>query len=195
MDITALALFAFVTSIAPGPNTVMLWGSGMNFGLRRTIPHLLGVNLGFGSLMFAVSVGLGAVFEQFSVIGEVLKVLGSLYLIYLAYRVATSADGGEVADAAKPLNFWEAMAFQYVNPKAWVMAVSAVGAFLPSGQSVVLASATLTGVFVVIHAPSVTVWVTAGTAIGRVLTNDRRRRVVNTFLAALLVATVFLLWA
>ena len=156
---TALAVFAFATSIAPGPNTLMLWASGMNFGLRRSTAHLLGVNLGFGSVMFAVSVGLGAVFERYSPVEDALKILGSIYLLYLAYRIARSADGAEMGRITKPLSFREALAFQYVNPKVWVMSISAVGAFLPSGMSVFSASATLTAVFVFIHAPSVTVWV------------------------------------
>ena len=194
MDVTALALFAFATSIAAGPNTVMLWASGMNFGVRRTVPHLVGVNIGLGSLMFAVSVGLGVLFQRYSAIEDVLKVLGSIYLLYLAFRIATSANATGRNHASSPLSFWEAVAFQYVNPKAWVISISAVGAFLPSGQAVITASAALTALYVGIHLPSVAAWVVAGTAIGKLLTDDRRRRFVNGVLGSLLAATVFLLW-
>lgn len=194
MDVTALALFAFATSIAAGPNTVMLWASGMNFGVRRTLPHLVGVNVGLGSLLFAVSVGLGVVFQRYSGIEELLKVVGSLYLLYLAVRIATSARATAQAQAASPISFWEAVVFQYVNPKAWVISISAVGAFLPSGSSVIATSAALTALYVGIHLPSVAAWVVAGTAIGKLLTDDRRRRIVNRVLGVLLAATVVLLW-
>ena len=194
MDVTALGLFAFATSIAAGPNTVMLWASGMNFGVRRTLPHLVGVNAGLASLLFAVSVGLGVVFQRYSAIEQILKVVGSLYLLYLAGRIATSARETAQKGAVSPLSFWEAVAFQYVNPKAWVISISAVGAFLPSGVAVITASAALTAVYVAIHLPSVALWVIAGTAVGKLLADDRRRRIVNGVLGALLAATVVLLW-
>lgn len=192
MNVGALALFAFVSSITPGPNNVMLWASGLNFGFRRTLAHIAGVNIGFTSLLVATALGLGAVFQRVSWLSPTLRIVGSAYLIYLAYRVATAGRTGE-RDVAKPLSFGEAAAFQYVNPKAWVMGVTAVGTFLDADASLPVQVLTLAAVFGIVNLPCICTWAYAGTAIGRVLTDDRRRRIVNGFLGLLLVGTVVLI--
>lgn len=112
------AYFYIVASITPGPNNVMLAVSGMNFGYRRSIPHLLGIASGFGLLIALCAVGVGALYETFPAIRIVLRVVGAGYLIYLAYRIAT-AGGTEVSGEGKPLRWHEALTFQFVNPKAW----------------------------------------------------------------------------
>ena len=114
MEYGAIALFGFVASVTPGPNNVMLWASGLNYGFRRTIPHLAGINIGFVSLLLAVSFGLGALFQRWEWMGVALRIVGSIYLLYLAYRVAT-AGSAEKADTTKPFTFWEAAAFQYAG--------------------------------------------------------------------------------
>ncbi len=193
MNVGALAAFAFVSSITPGPNNVMLWASGLNFGFRRTLRHIAGVTIGFVSLLAATTLGLGAVFQTVPWVSAALRIVGSAYLLYLAYRVATAGrvDGGSTP---RPFTFLEAATFQYVNPKAWVMAVTAVGAFLPPDQALIIAAITLVSVFGIITLPCLCVWAAAGNAIGRLLTNDRRRQVINGLLGLLLVATVYLIW-
>lgn len=214
MDVFALAGFAFVASITPGPNNVMLWSSGLNYGLRRTLPHLAGVNLGFASLTFLVATGLGTVMAEEPILSTTLKVLGSAYLLWLAWRIATTPTGeaagsgeGVAADTpptdtrptdtpptgARPLTFLQAAAFQYVNPKAWVMAVTAVALAVPADAGVLETAPLFTAVFWAVNLPCISVWAAAGTAIGRVLTDPVRLRWTNRTLGALLVATVFLL--
>ena len=113
-----LAMFALVSSITPGPNNVMLAASGLNFGFRRSMPHLLGVNLGFTLMIFLVGVGLGSVFQQVPQLYTVLKYVGAAYLLYLAWKIANSGGMEDGAVSGKPMTFLQAAAFQWVNPKA-----------------------------------------------------------------------------
>lgn len=191
-NIGALALFAFVSSITPGPNNVMLWASGLNYGFRRTLPHMVGVTFGFFTLLVATALGLGALFERISWLSPTLRVLGSAYLLYLAYRIFNSGRA-ELQASARPMSFVEAAAFQYVNPKAWVMGITAVGSFLVPDQGLIVSAGLLGLVFSVINLPCVATWAAAGSAIGRLLTDDRRRRALNAALALLLVGTVYLI--
>ena len=133
----ALIAFAFVTSVTPGPNNFMLLASGVNFGLVRTMPHMLGIGTGFCSLLLGVGLGLGALLVAFPVLETVLKVAGGSYLLYLAWRIAMSRSMGKgEADAARPMRFLEAAAFQWVNPKAWVMAISAMALYTNADRPV-----------------------------------------------------------
>ena len=100
MNLGAVAVFAFVSSITPGPNNVMLWASGLNFGLRRTVAHLIGVNIGFMSLLFMTTIGLGALFERLGWLQATLRVLGSVYLLYLAYRIATAGRTAQTSEVS-----------------------------------------------------------------------------------------------
>lgn len=192
MSVGALALFAFVSSITPGPNNLMLWSSGMNFGIRGTARHLMGVNLGFSSLLLVTAVGVGSLFQRWPWLDLTLRFAGSAYLLYLAWRIARSGKASQ-KHTPKPLSFWEAVAFQYVNPKAWVMGITAAGSFLPENSSVVAGALFLTLIFGIVNLPCVGTWVVAGTGIGKLLTDDRSRRIVNGILAVLLVGTVFLI--
>jgi len=126
----ALLLFAFVSSITPGPNNLMLFTSGVNFGFVRTIPHMLGIGVGFLILLLAVGFGLGALLTAYSPIHTVLKVAGGAYLLYLAWKIATSRTMGKAGETgARPMTFLQAAAFQWVNVKAWVMAVTAMSLY------------------------------------------------------------------
>ena len=192
MNVAALTLFAFVSSITPGPNNVMLWASGLNYGFRRTLRHLIGVTLGFVSLLAATALGLGSLFQQVTWLSAVLRLLGSVYLLYLAYRVLTGGRTEHRA-AARPMSFMEAVAFQYVNPKAWVMGITAVGSFMPPDQNLLASVGMLSLVFGAVNLPCVATWAAAGSAIGRLLTDDRRRHLINAILALLLVGTIYLI--
>ncbi len=192
MDIPAIALFALVAAITPGPNNVMLWASGLNFGLRRTVPHIAGIVAGFLSLLIATSSGLGALFQRAPWMSTTLRIIGSAYLLYLAYRVATAAGGAETTQA-RPFTFWEAAAFQYANPKAWVMTITAGSSFIPPDRGVVGSVAVLAATFGLVLVPSILVWAGGGTLMGRLLEDPKARRVVNIVLALLLVWTVWLI--
>lgn len=185
-----LALFALVSSITPGPNNVMLASSGLNFGFRRTLPHLLGVNLGFTLMIFLVGVGLGSVFQRLPVLYTVLKYAGAAYLLYLAWKIAGSGRMEDGAARGKPFTFLQAAAFQWVNPKAWVMAVGVVATYTPQASffaNLVIA----TVVCGVINLPSIGIWVTFGTALRRVLHKPGAVRAFNIVMALLLIASLY----
>ncbi len=185
-----LALFALVSSITPGPNNVMLASSGLNFGFRRSVPHLLGVNLGFTLMIFLVGVGLGSVFQQTPALYTVLKYAGAAYLLYLAWKIANSGPLDEGEARGKPFTFLQAAAFQWVNPKAWVMAVGVVATYTPqNGFFANLVIATL--VCGIVNLPSIGIWVTFGTALRHVLHRPAAIRAFNVGMALLLVASLY----
>ena len=185
-----LALFALVSSITPGPNNVMLASSGLNFGFRRSMPHLLGVNLGFTLMIFLVGIGLGSVFQQVPELYTVLKYAGAAYLLYLAWKIANSGGMEDGAVSGKPMTFLQAAAFQWVNPKAWVMAVGVIATYTPqAGFFANLVIATV--VCGIVNLPSIGVWVTFGTALRRVLHKPWAIRAFNISMALLLVASLY----
>lgn len=185
--------FAFVMSITPGPNNIMLWASGANYGFQRTLPHMLGITIGFASLILCCGLGLGALFELFPAFQLFLKIAGSSYLLYLAYRIGTASFENKVGKQT-PLSFWEAAGFQYANPKAWVMGLTLMSTFVLPGQSLNLSVITVTLVVMMVNFPCIAVWAAFGTVIGRFLSNKKVLLGFNLIMAALLVATIFLLF-
>ncbi|MEQ9258592.1 MAG: LysE family translocator [Roseovarius sp.] len=190
---TALVTFAFVTVMTPGPNNLMLMASGANFGFRRTVPHMLGIGLGFPSMVFLVGVGVMQVFDLWPFSYTILKVLSVGYLLYLAWKIANAAPPKEAQAEGKPLTFVQSAAFQWVNPKAWSMALSAITLYAASRDlSAVLWVA---GIYVAVSMVSTTTWTVVGQQMRRLLKNPARLRVFNWLMAALLVATLVpVLW-
>ncbi|WP_299984354.1 LysE family translocator [uncultured Ruegeria sp.] len=189
----ALIVFAFVTSITPGPNNLMLMASGANFGFRRTIPHMLGIGLGFTFMVLLVGSGLVQIFDRFPISYSVLKVVSVIYLLYLAWKIANAAPVNGQGATGTPMTFFQAAAFQWVNPKAWAMALTATSAYAP-GQSL-NAIILVALVFGAINLPSVSIWTVLGQQMARVLTNPRRLLAFNWTMAALLVASLYpVLW-
>lgn len=189
--IPALAGFAFVTSITPGPNNLMLMASGANFGLRRTLPHMLGVGLGFTYMVAAVGLGLYGIFDRWPVAHDALKVASVAYLLWLAWKIATAAPKAPEAPetAGRPMTFLQAAAFQWVNPKAWAMALTAIAAYSPDRS---LAGVALVAVvFGIVNIPSVGCWTVLGQQMRRFLTTGHRLRAFNATMALLLVATLW----
>lgn len=187
----ALVVFAFVTSITPGPNNLMLLASGVNFGFRRTIPHMLGIGIGFLSLLLGVGYGLGAVLETAPALYVGLKFAGGAYMLYLAYKIATSTSVGRVDDeSAQPMSFMQAWLFQWVNPKAWVMAVTAMASYTVHDDYSL--SVLLIGVvFAVINVPSVSSWAAFGSLLRQWLEDPVRLKWFNLTMAALLVVSLW----
>ena len=182
--------FAFASSITPGPNNMMLMASGANYGLRRTVPHMLGVAIGFAVMIAVVGVGLVGLFEAWPPAFTVLKVVSAVYLIWLAWKIAMSpapsvADGDSTG---KPMTFIQAALFQWVNPKAWTMALTAIAVY--AGSRSLPAVLTVAAVFGAINLPSVGVWAAMGQYLRRWMTDDRRRRAFNWGMAALLVGSL-----
>ena len=189
----ALVVFAFVGSVSPGPNNAVLWASGLRFGFGRTIPHVLGTALGIGVLVVGVAAGIGALLETVPALELVLKLGGSAYLLYVAYLVVGGGAVGRT-DVSGPMSLWQAVAFQCVNPKAWIFAVAAVGTFLPARSVRVAGSVLLVGTIVAVVAGSSSIWAAGGAALGSVMDDEGARRVVGVVLAVLLVGSVVLIW-
>lgn len=187
----ALLLYAFVTSITPGPNNFMLLASGVNFGLVKTVPHMLGISIGFLVLLLAVGFGLGAVLTAFPALHSGLKIAGASYLLYLAWKIAMSRSlSGKREAEARPMRFIDAAAFQWVNPKAWVMAITAMAVY--ANQEHPFLSVLLISVaFTVVNLPSVSVWAGFGTALRGFLSNPVRLKWFNVAMGILLAATLW----
>ena len=186
-----LCTFAVVSSITPGPNNTMILASGLNYGFLRSVPHLLGICCGFAFMIFATGMGLHAVFEQAPLLQVILKYAGALYLLWLAWKLARAQPmNAEQAILSRPMGFFGAAAFQWVNPKAWVMGLSALTTYLPQGFKAGDA-ALLAGVFWVIGIFCVGAWALFGVAMRRVLQDPRSVRIFNVAMALLLVATLY----
>ncbi len=191
--LTGLAAFALVSSITPGPNNLMLMASGANFGFRLTIPHMLGVALGFTLMVLLVGLGLVELFTAYPLSHTILKIVSVAYLLFLAWKIATSApppaSAGDSAARGKPFTFIQAALFQWVNPKAWAMALTALSVYSPS-QSLG-AVALVAAVFGCINLPSVSLWVVLGQQMRKLLTSPKRLAVFNFSMAVLLVASLY----
>lgn len=186
----ALAAFCFVSSITPGPNNMMLLASGANFGFRRTLPHMLGVSLGFAAMVFAVGLGLGSLFTAYPPLYNALRVVAIVYMLWLAWRIATASGLGENGGAARPMTFLEAVAFQWINPKAWAMALGATAAFV-TPDAFVAGVVIVTVVFASINLPCIASWAGFGVVLRRFLDRPWALRAFNVTMAVLLVASLY----
>lgn len=185
-----LALFVFVNSITPGPNNVMLTAAGANFGYRRCLPHMLGISIGAAIMVLLVGAGLGAVFERVPTAYAVLKYVGAAYLVYLAWRLARSGGPANGNGRGRPFTFWEAAAFQWVNPKAWLMVVGMLAAYMPQNYLThELAIAAL--ILAAVNYPSISFWTLFGTAVGRILHSPRALQRFNLGMAGLLLLSLY----
>jgi threonine/homoserine/homoserine lactone efflux protein len=187
----ALLIFAFVTSVTPGPNNFMLLASGVNFGFRRTVPHMFGIAAGFATLLFGVGLGLGAVLKAYPALDLSLKIAGGAYLLYLAWKIAMSRSMGAKGEANDvPMTFVQAAAFQWVNPKAWVMAVTAMAVYT-NPQAPFLSMLLVTAAFAAVNLPSVSVWAGFGMALRGFLSDPVRLKWFNVAMGVLLAATLW----
>lgn len=197
--LTALFAFAFVSTMTPGPNNIMLMASGMNYGLARSIPHMLGIAIGFPAMVLLIGLGLSHLFETVPYSYSVLQVLCTLYLLYLAWKIATAtpvdpdqsyADLEAQQDSSKPLTFLEAATFQWVNPKAWTMGLTAISLYTPPDRPlhsiVFVALAFFTAALF-----STNTWTLLGQQMRRFLGNPKKVRVFNIICAVLLVGSLY----
>jgi threonine/homoserine/homoserine lactone efflux protein len=186
------ATYSYVMWITPGPNNVMLTASGANFGLRRTLPHMLGICSGFALQMLAVCAGLGAIFSRWPHLQDGLRWLGAAYLVYLGWRLLRPA-GTAAGEVPRPVTFLEAAAFQFLNPKAWVMTLTAATLFLPRELAPAAAAAYMLLWGVLIPAPCVLVWALFGTSLRAVLARPRGRLAFNSAMALALGVTAVMM--
>ncbi len=193
-QLLALVAFSFVSSVTPGPNNVLLWASGASFGLRRTLPHVLGTALGIGAMALAAAFGAAAVIAAVPSVATLMKVAGSIYLVWLAWRIARSGAVDPADTAARPLGLFGAAGFQMLNPKAWIFALGAVTTFRLTTLPATVGSGVVALTMMAVIVPSALLWAGAGGALGRFVERPRTRRIVNLALAAMLLATVGLVW-
>lgn len=187
----ALVGFAFASSVTPGPNNVMLMASGANYGLRRTVPHMLGISMGHAFMVFMVGVVLLGVFLAYPALNVILKVVSAAYMLWLAWKIANAVPPEMKQVTGKPFTFLQAAAFQWVNPKAWFMATTAISAYAPQDRGLVLGSLMVAGIFAATNLPAVTIWAWIGVQLRRWLGTARRLRVFNITMALLLVASLW----
>ena len=187
----ALVVFAFVSSVTPGPNNFMVLASGVNFGFRRTIPHMMGVAIGFAVLVLAVGFGLGALLKTFPALHTALKVAGGAYLLYLAWKIGSARALGEGGrSGARPMTFLEAAAFQWVNPKAWVLALTAIAVYaMPDAP--LTSIGLVIAIFTVIIPPTLALWTVFGTGLRNWLADPVRLKWFNIGMGVLLAATLW----
>lgn len=187
--LAALLLFAFVSSITPGPNNLMLMASGANFGFRRSIPHMLGIGFGFVFMIFLLGNGLIRLFDLFPPAYQILKVVSVVYLLWLAWKIANAGAPKPGKDGGRPLTFLQAALFQWVNPKAWTMATTAITIYAP--DRTVWAIAIVAGAFAAVNLPSISTWTVMGQQVSRILSNPTRLKAFNWAMAGLLVASLY----
>jgi threonine/homoserine/homoserine lactone efflux protein len=188
-DFFPFLLFAISSSLTPGPNNFMLMNSGMHFGTRRSLPHYFGICLGFAIMILIVAIGLGAVFTQYAWIKYTLKILGSAYMLYLAYQVVISHSKPENAATKKPLTFLQASLFQWVNPKAWMMGVGAIAIFVLS-DNYVLNAVLISFIYFITCIFCTGAWLVLGNYLQVILKTDRHRIWFNIIMAVALVASI-----
>ncbi len=186
----ALFLFAFTTSITPGPNNMMLFASGVNFGFSRTIPHMFGIGAGFLSLLIAVGLGLGALLHSVPMLYIALKFAGGAYLVWIAWKIGSSRTLSEGKAGAVPMSFLQAAAFQWINPKAWVMAVTAMATYT-SEQTYITSVFIVGAIFAIVNVPSVSTWAGFGSALRQWLSEPVRLKWFNITMAVLLVLSLW----
>lgn len=187
----AFIAFAFVTSVTPGPNNMMLLASGINFGLRRSLPHLLGISLGMLVMVSAIGFGLGELLKLFPPLYNVLRYGGAAYLLYLSWKIATaSAPRDQGQSSGTPMSFIQAAAFQWINPKAWIMSIAAISTYAPA-QPLATQILLIAGLFALINYPTCSLWILAGSLLRRALQNPLWLRRFNYLMAFMLVLSLY----
>tara|TARA_B110000914_G_scaffold146010_1_gene127835 strand:- start:53 stop:667 length:615 start_codon:yes stop_codon:yes gene_type:complete len=186
----AILLFTATASITPDPNNIMIMTSGVNFGVKRSIPHVLGICLGFPVMVIALGFGLGTIFDSLPILHDIIKILGVAYLMYLAWLIASSSPFEESASRAMPLRFDQTVLFQWVNPKAWVMATGAISAYTTTVGDTLAQVLFIAFAFLITAGPSVMIWLVFGAGLKRYLDNAFHNRIFNIIMALLLVISM-----
>lgn len=185
----SVILFTFSTSITPGPNNLMIMSSGLNYGVHRSLPHLTGICLGFPAMIVAIGLGLGTLFSQFPLLHEIVRWAGIAYLLYLAWVIARTRSVSEM-ESGTPMTFFQAVAFQWVNPKGWIMAVGALAAFTSPSGEMWWEIGRIALVFIVIGGPCIIAWMLFGVGLKRLLNEPKHLRRFNVSMGLLLAISV-----
>ena len=186
----AVLFFAFSTTITPGPNNVMIMSSGVNYGVKASVPHWLGICLGFPFMVLLVGFGFGVVFDRYPHLHQLIKILGTLYLLWLAWRIASAEPKAIEQGKSKPFSFFQAVLFQWVNGKAWVMATGAIAAFTSVTGVYWQQVSIITLTFLLVAFPCVGVWLLFGASLRTILTKPLFQRIFNIAMAIILLLSV-----
>ena len=188
----ALISYYFVMFATPGPNNAMLTASGIKFGFKKTLPHLFGIPFGHVVQIILVCFGLGAIFQKYPLIQFYLKWICFVYLLYLGWQILGSLSGNE-KESGRPLRFYEAALFQFINPKAWVVAITAASAFFPREENFIVATSfvAITAPFVCF--PSICIWAAFGSSIKKIIKNAKIKKTIEYLLAILLLITAVII--
>ena len=188
-EFLSMALFWIVAAYTPGPNNVVASYSGFNFGIKKTIPHIFGVTLGFTSLVFALTIGLVNIFKLFPIIQTVLKYLGSLFLIYLAYKISFSKSSTEKKDI-NPISFLDTFIFQFLNPKGVIAAVIVVSTYINPGENFVNYTTQILVLALLVSVTSITLWTFMGKFLRKFATNQKFINYFNYVMSLLLLLSI-----
>jgi len=187
--IATISVYYFVMYATPGPNNSILTASGIKFGFIRSIPNIIGISSGHGVQLALVCFGLGSLFSQFPILLEVLKYIGACYLLYLAWKMFGSLNISITDEKSSPLKYYEAILFQFVNPKAWVICITAVSLFYPENVNLIIGTLFLVIMSTIINLPSISMWAFGGSIIRRYLSNKKLKTIIEWILAILLLGT------
>lgn len=188
----SIATFTLSTCVTPGPNNIMLLSSGLTFGYKRTIPHMAGIVIGFPLMILLVGIGLGIVFEKFPILLSILKVIGILYLFWMAYKIATNKTTVEIKenDESKPFTFLQSALFQWVNPKAWIMGITAISIFVTSQENSLFQVLILSFIFMLSGVVSTNLWTSGGVVLKKFIKDESHVRKFNILMAFFLLLSV-----
>lgn len=191
-DLIPIILFSIATMITPGPNNLMVMNSGLNFGIKKSLPHYFGVCLGFPLMVLVVALGLGTVFEKYIWLKHILKIIGSAYILYLALQILKTSAQAKIAGLAKPLSMLQAILFQWVNPKAWLMAIGAISIYAIA-ENYFYNAVAISVLFFFVCLPCLLVWLVFGVSLQKILKEERHVRYFNIFMAMFLVASIMMI--
>ena len=187
--IVTISVYYFVMYVTPGPNNSILTASGIKFGFIRSVPNIIGISSGHGIQLALVCFGLGSLFLQFPILLEILKYIGACYLLYLAWKMFGSLNISITDEKSSPLKYYEAILFQFVNPKAWVICITAVSLFYPEKENLIIGTLFLVIMSTIINLPSISMWAFGGSVIRHYLSNERLKKIIEWLLAILLFGT------
>ena len=187
--IATISMYYFVMYATPGPNNSILTASGIKFGFIRSVPNIIGISSGHGIQLALVCFGLGSLFLQFPILLEILKYIGACYLLYLAWKMFGSLNISITDEKSSPLKYYEAILFQFVNPKAWVICITAVSLFYPEKENLIIGTLFLVIMSTIINLPSISMWALGGSVIRHYLSNEKLKKIIEWLLAILLFGT------
>jgi threonine/homoserine/homoserine lactone efflux protein len=188
--IIAIFIFSASATVTPGPNNIMILASGLNFGTLKSLPHYLGICIGFPIMVLLIGLGFGFIFERFPLAHTYIRVIGVFYLVFLSWKIATSAPNSLTSKEGTPFSFLQAVLFQWVNPKAWIMATSAVAAFTSGSADILIQVLVIALTFMIVAFPCTGLWLFFGVWLKKIFNTPSHQRAFNIVMAILLLLSI-----